>query len=355
MKSKILVINPIHQYGYGAGYSYYPQYLKENFDVDFICLKKDKIIPNEPGFNVIYFESKHNNKHIKLISFVIYCIKRSYLIKYNNIFCVYFSLSFLIGLFGKSKNKIIDIRTGSLEKNKLYNFIGNTYYKISTIPFNRITVLSDSLRNRLKLSRSKTSIVPLGAIKISTQEKKYNQLNLIYVGVFTKRNIHLTIIGLANYIKKRATKLTVHYDIIGFGDKCDIELITKTIKDYNLDKIVILHNRKNHEELKLFFDVANIGVAFVPITDFFDVQPSTKIFEYSLSGMITIATNTHENKKLINSNNGYLCDDNPDSFSDTLCKLEKEIDKFNYDAISNSLSDYTWSNIVNHRLSKLFI
>ncbi len=42
--------------------------------------------------------------------------------------------------------------------------------------------------------------------------------------------------------------------------------------------------------------------------EFYNVQPATKIFEYSMSGLITIATDTFENK--INKwDNGILCDD----------------------------------------------
>ena len=59
------------------------------------------------------------------------------------------------------------------------------------------------------------------------------------------------------------------------------------------------------------------------MTKFYDIQTPTKTFEYIISGLFCIATNTTANKNLINKDNGILCDDNATSFSNALMKLYK--------------------------------
>ena len=111
-----------------------------------------------------------------------------------------------------------------------------------------------------------------------------------------------------------------------------------------------LHGRKNHVELIPYLNRCNIGVAYVPITDYYKYQPATKIIEYVLSGLVCIATNTHENKYLINSINGILCNDTARDFALKLNELSKNLKKLDSQTIRNSLIQHEWQSIVNLNL-----
>jgi len=352
-KPSLLIVNPVHQYGYGAGYAYYPQYLNEDFEIHFICLDKGLPKIDHDGFEVIYMDPGHSLSRVRTIFFTLFTIRHVVRRRYDSILCVYFSFSFLIGLFGRSEKKIVDIRTGSLKRSALLNRLTNMFYKFSTFPFDRILVISDSLLERMNLSRRKTTVLPLGGESIDRSEKEYNAMQLVYVGVFTGRNIDQTIEGLKMYLEKRQTSMPVHYDIIGFGLESDLERMDLLIQNAGLKDIVTVHKKMNHLELVPFFKQATIGVAFVPMTPFFHVQPSTKVFEYALSGLITVATNTKENARVITTDNGRLCDDSASGFADALLSLELELNSFDEKKIRNSLSEYHWEVIVHKKLSKI--
>ena len=181
-------------------------------------------------------------------------------------------------------------------------------------------------------------------------QKEYDDLRLFYVGTLKQRDINKTIEGLILFNKKYP-EVKFYYDIVGFGMPQEEELVKSLIKDNNLDDKIEFHGRINYEELVPFFEKANLGVAYVPMTPYYDCQPSTKIYEYVLSGMYCIATNTYENRILIEPINGIICDDNAESFCEALERYYK-MDKTSFDSaeIRKSMAKYEWSNVVNGQL-----
>ena len=83
---------------------------------------------------------------------------------------------------------------------------------------------------------------------------------------------------------------------------------------YGLSKIINIAGTIPHPQLKPRFDAANIGVSYVPLTDYYDCQPVTKTFEYLLPGMPVVATLTSENRNVIHSENGVLVGDTTEDF-----------------------------------------
>ena len=76
----------------------------------------------------------------------------------------------------------------------------------------------------------------------------------------------------------------------------------------------------------------------------------TKTFEYGLSGLVTIATETKSNQEVINNCNGILIKDNPSSFCDALELLYLHKIKFDSNVIRESFNRYEWNNIVQKEL-----
>ena len=353
MEKKLLIINP-GQFGYKAGYYYYCKYLRNDFDITFLCCDRELDKLKIDGVNVKYvsFEGNKIRRYCRWLNAV---IKEALEGDYDIIFLVYFKLCFIIGLLFKTKKIILDIRTGSIKQNRIKNYLQNIQLKFESFFFRTITILSKELVSVIGLNKKKCHLLPLGSEFLSLHNKNFQELNLLYVGTFNSRRIHETIVGLKLFLENNSEfKEKISYNIFGFGSEDELHLIHKTIEVNYLKDVVKFHGRKNHKELQYYFDNCNIGISYVPMTDYYDYQPPTKTFESILSGMVCIATKTYENSKLINNRNGVLCDDTPESFARALEQVYNRRDTFHSEQIRNTLKNFTWENIVEKNL-KIFL
>jgi glycosyltransferase involved in cell wall biosynthesis len=353
-KPKLLIVNN-GQFGYQAGYYHYAKYLKDEFDITFLCHDRGWSKVELDGIKVQYisFRNKKIVRHLRWVRAVIQEIKVG---GYDIVFSVYFRLCFLIGLlFSSQKTVILDIRTGSLKKNIVTNYLQNLQIKLESLFFKKITILSKGLMKHLGLKAGKCHWLPLGAEVISKRNSHYRDLKLLYVGNLYQRKIHETIVGFAKFYEQFGQYLGCTYDIFGAGTESEEELIRNTIKELNLEGVVVFHGRRCQQDLLPYYRASNVGVCYVPITKFFEFQPPTKTFEYILSGMVCIGTATYENIKLINKTNGLLCRDTPYSFFESLKAFYYKRHLFKYSRIVASLEKYKWSNIVEQNLKPLLI
>ncbi len=348
-KKSLLIINKA-QFGYHTDSFKYCQYLKNEFDITYLCFDTDKKKIVEEGINVIYVP--HEGSFFKKgISFIRFCrnyIKSS---QVDFVFVVYFQMASLLRLGLSSYASILDIRTGAVGQTVKKRKIDNTLLRFESKAFKHITIISESLRDKLKLESEKCHILPLGSDELSKTDKSFKAMNLLYVGTLSSRNIEETVYGLADFIKKYDFKEPdITYDIFGSGTIQEEELLRKTISETGMEGIVKFHGRKTHKELKYYFDNCNIGVNYIPLVDYYECQPPTKLFEYIKAGLLCIATSTYENKRFITEKNGILCDDSAGSFSDALEDVYVSRKKFDSQLIRRSLIDYNWENIVNYNL-----
>lgn len=344
---KLLLINRT-QFGYHIDSYKYCQYLKNNFEITYICFDTGKEKIHEETVTVIYvpYQKSFIKKGINFIKLCRDIIEKE---KYDIIFIVHFLMASLIKLGFEKNDFILDIRTGSVNQNKLKRIIEDNILRIETCFFKKVTIISESLSNKLNININKVHILPLGSDSFVTKKKTFKTINLLYVGTLSGRDIFKTILGLAKLIENKSfknLKIPISYDIIGFGTKSEENLIKKTIEENKLEDIVIFHGRKLHNDLESYFESSNIGISFIPITDFYQCQPPTKTFEYINSGLYCIATNTKEHQNLINDKNGILCEDNSDSFFNALLYLSNNILTINQNEISLTLRNYTWEKII---------
>lgn len=342
---RMIILNQ-NQFGYLNDTYYYCKYLRYDFDLTYLCwfYNYKKIHLNKIR---IYYVSRSGNVVVRNIRYIlrsIFEIKKNH---YDIHFIKYFSGCSLLKLFCPTKKFILDIRTGSVNnKSKLKRKIYNKLIYIESKVFKNITIISESLRNRLNISKHKTFILPVGGDIISETNKLFTTMQLLYVGTFNNRNIEKTIIGFHKFYEEYKNLIDTTYTIIGSGNKTEFFKIKETINKLNISSVVRLVGYKDHESLKKYFDQANIGVSHIPITEYFDCQPPTKTFEYLLSGLCVIGTNTTENKKIINNSNGVLINDDPLSFYNGLIHLYNNMQSFNSRQIANNILRYKWSNII---------
>jgi glycosyltransferase involved in cell wall biosynthesis len=343
---KILIINKSPQFGYHTPYLFFCRYLKTDFDITYISMDFNKKKIDFPNIKIEYVQ-RNKYKIFRTADFYSRIFKTINSGNYDIILIHYFNSCSLLRILYPSKCFILDIRTTAIKNSFLKRYLWNLQLRYEAKLFSHITVLSDSLARKTDLKDHQYHLLPLGAEEISAKEKEYNQMNLLYVGAFVKRNIHDTIEGLYYFYKDYSDKITITYTIIGFGTEVEMELINKTIQKYNLESIVNYAGQIPYSELKGFFDRSNIGVSYVPITAYFDCQPPTKTFEYIMSGLYCISTDTAENRRIIRPENGVLCKDTPASFCEALKEIYTRRTSLNDQTIRTSLPGYKWESIVN--------
>jgi glycosyltransferase involved in cell wall biosynthesis len=347
---KLLIINR-EQFGYNASGYYYSKYLKDDLYVTYMCFDETKERIHIDGVNVKYV-SREGLKLRRGYRFLKNLIAEIKHYKYDIVLIRYFQLCSLLKFFNPSKKFILDIRTGSVARSKKKRFIQDIMMKLESLIFDYITIISLSLVQKLKINKDKVHLLPVGADILSSKDKDFKEIKLLYIGTLSNRNIDQTIIGFKKFYEKFDSETKTSYKIIGYGSIEEENKILKTIRENNLEMTVEFLGRIPHNKLKPYFDESNVGISYVPITDYYQCQPPSKTFEYVLSGLVCIATATSENKKFIDEENGVLCKDNPEDFYKALIKIFSQRNHFNSKKIRESLVDYQWENIVKKNLKK---
>lgn len=337
---KLLIIDRI-QFGFLTDTLKYCEYLANKYEISYICFNRKSPKTVVRGVNVIYVPYT-SVKFINGFLFLFYSIFFSIMLG-GKIFIVYFPNCSYIKrlLFWKKIN--VDIRTLSVEKDAEVRKQFDIKLKHEISYFDSYSYISHGVKEKMNIVNQSSFYLPLGSDIISNENKDYSKMNLLYVGTLHNRNIIDTVVGVHSFLKENP-QIDLHYDIIGDGEELD--QIKNYIRGNNLENVIMVHGRKPYSELKPYFDKCNIGVSYVPIVDWFDVQPPTKTYEYILSGLFTIATATSSNKECITNDNGILINDNPLSFAKALSIIQKDKQKYNSRIIRESLIDFRWSNII---------
>lgn len=86
---------------------------------------------------------------------------------------------------------------------------------------------------------------------------------------------------------------------------------------------------------------------YVQVASCYDKRPAIIAFEYLLSGMACIATNTLMNRLIVDKSNGVLCNDTPESFASALSELSTIMFDLNSENILRDSYKWGWENICN--------
>ena len=328
------------QYGYHIDTLKYCDFLSLNYQVTLFCINNKLPKVKEKNINVEYSPYFRNEK-IRTAMFLLLCIVK--MIRLHGIvFIHYFPYCYILKILFPHKKMVLDIRTLSVSENLKQRQNFDNHLKHACSKFKYVSVISKGVADILGVHDY--FLLPLGAEHISSVQKKYQKLRLLYVGTFYNRHLEKTIEGLFLFLKNNP-KVDIKYQIIGFGEGEDV--VKQSISQYKLNKNVEFLGRKQYSELKQYFDIANIGVSFVPITDYYNYQPPTKTFEYVLSGLYCIATKTEANKEVISDVNGVLINDTSGDFCNALEIVYQKRQYIREAAVRQSLDDYTWNNLLN--------
>jgi Glycosyl transferases group 1/Glycosyl transferase 4-like len=360
---KSLLIIPKSQYGYNTDYYKMATYFaKKNIKVTILCFDQEyKKIEPEDNINVIYLELNKNKiiNHMKynfeIIKFI-YEKRNTYnwvIISGTIEFCGFIPL--VLKKFTPKITWLMDIRTCAVFKNEKKRWFYDNAIKWSAKFFDHITIISDLVAKRLNIKDF--IVLPLGADKlvdITNKVFKKEEINLLYVGTFENRNIENVVKAYDNFCIKINPKIKTRFDIVGFShSKNTQDVVLNSINAAKNKDSIIYHGRKTHDEIKVLFENATVGVSYIPKTDYFDVQPPTKTFEYIMNGIICLGTNTTANAQIINDINGILVEEDIDNIEEGILKIFNRLNIYKSNEISKTVESYTWGNIEERFLSSL--
>ena len=316
-KEKLLIIDK-HPLGKLVDVYKWCVYLRDDYDITLICFDSEDEHLEIDGVKVRYV-SCSGAVVVRGLRYILCCLWKILFFK-GKIVVEYFERCDVLKRFFPNKQMLLDVRTLSINPDADKRKMSDKALVASCKLYDATSVISGSVKHKIGEVGRPVYILPLGADCISSAPKVYNSMRLLYVGTFNGRDLDKTIRGLSLFCGK-FPGADIHYDIIGSGNHREDEFLSSLVKNLDMQSKVTFHGRVPNNQLAPYFDRVNIGVSFVPITEYYTCQPPTKTFEYILSGLFTIATATDENKKIVSEANGLLIDDTEDAFADALEKI----------------------------------
>ena len=346
MKKKKLLIVDKHQFGYLTDVYQWCKYLSSIYDITVISADVGDSKFSIPGVRVFLVNFKLP-RTIRALLFILTAL--IYVAQCNGVILVeYFQGCSILKKVFRWKRMMVDVRTLSVSPDKAHRDNYNKRLQKDLKDFDEVIAISEGVIKQMNISN--VHLLPLGADCISMIPKTYNdELRLLYVGTFRWRNLEDTIEGVKLFHESNPT-IKISYDMVGAGEVGQVEKFKLLAKELGLEHIITLHGQIPYTELKPFFDKCNIGISYVPMTDYYDCQPPTKTYEYILSGLFCIATATTSNRELITRDNGLLIKDNAKDFALGLEQYLKIKNDLNDTLIRQSLADSTWKRIVADKL-----
>jgi hypothetical protein len=203
-KKKILILAS-EQFGFSTTLFKYCEYALNEFDFTYVCwdykLPKVKL----PGVRVIYVSRESNLivRNFKLLQ----AFHKEIQFVYDLVFVTYSRGISIVKLLNPHANFAIYIDTFGVMSNNIKRAIYDFALKLEVLVFEKITVISTGVGNRLGLK--KHQILPLGGERYSSLTNPLEQLCLLYVGTLFNRNIIESVKGFHKYIKLHSTNETV--------------------------------------------------------------------------------------------------------------------------------------------------
>ena len=348
MRRHVLIIDR-HQFGSLVDPYQYCRHLGKDLDFTYVCWDYGHPTPSVENTRVILV-SRSGSKLARLSRFIRRSLTEMAGSKYDLHIVVYFAGCGILGLLSRIVPTVLDIRTGYVAGGRIRTWFRNALIAVESTFFSDVSIITEGLRKQLRLKESKCVVIPLGADPIEVQRKDFSCLKLLYVGTLQHRRIHDTVRGLSLFCQRAGADVLPEYEIVGSGRPSDEEALRAAIAECACGTRIRYYGRVPHSELLPFFQRNNVGVAYIPIVPAFESQPSTKVFEYLLAGMVVLATETTENRRVITTENGVLCRDTPEGFCSALADLHRLRVTYDSAPIRLGTERHTWAHITRDQL-----
>lgn len=345
MKKKLLILSA-SQFGYLTDILKYCEFAREEFDITVVSWDYGRLKIEIPGVIVKYVprDSSLLTRNLKLLQTFSDEIKRGY----DVVFANYSRGISLVRLLNPGSNFMIDVRTLCVNSKRFTRLTYDFFLRTEIRFFKHISVISEGVGRKLGLK--KFHLLPLGGERFTTSPKTFEKLSFLYVGTLNNRNIIDCVKGFHEYIKSlESMESAPIFTIVGNSPNHELNEIKDYVEAHNLNNNIIVVGAVPYNQLNSHFEKANIGISYVPLRPYFEYQPPTKTFEYLISGLPVIATNTYENKRIVKDGAGILIDDNIQAFTDSIHQAYQKKDTFDSESLIRTYSEFTWERIVHEK------
>jgi glycosyltransferase involved in cell wall biosynthesis len=277
--------------------------------------------------------SSNRKRALTFISKVIEILKKNHFsVVHIHNSCPYF---FLIKILASGKAKYIYHTTSyPISTTKFMKYKQMIKNFIQCLLMDKIIVQSEELRLKLIGIRNlkRTDVVPVGFNKnyfypIDKTKRGHfrsllnideNHPLLVYCGAIAK----LRQLDRLMEAFKQVHKTFPDVKLLMVGDGNALEDLKEFTVALGISKSLIFTGRVSHHEVVNYIAMADIGISYVPINENYNYNPPLKTFEYLACGLLTVATNTVSNRRIIKDGfNGILVDDNSEQIASVIVKL----------------------------------
>ena len=344
----LVVLNQI-QYGYHTPWYFFCKHLRGRYDVVYVCW--DYGYPHVPDEGVtVRYVTRHGSRPARLARFVAAAMKEISAHPEAVKIVRYFRGCSLLRMARGTRDMVFDIRSGSVLRTPLRRKFEDTLIRLESLFYRHITILSRDLIPYLRLPEQKCHVVPLGGEPMGLEPRTFDGVHLLYIGTLFQRELHKTVEGFAQFARSVPPSVPLSYDIVGDGPDNDRRKIDDAVQDAGLDGTVRCHGRIAYTRLSDLASRCNVGVAFVPLNDYFRSQPVTKIYEYLLAGMPVVATRNPQVVPVLDDENGVLHDDTAEGFAGALREIWGRRQAYDSVRIARDARQYSWEGIVHMNL-----
>ena len=344
-----LILLTKDQFGYHTDFFMYAKYLAHKFDVEVICLDKGLSQFQVDGVTVNYIKSKGRlGRWLKLLLSILDKTESSIVL------VKYFPGCFLLRALRPKTPIILDVRTLSVDHIFLKRKIEDFILKAESIVFRYVTLVSKQLKVKMWGKLDRYFVVRLGAEPTlessgSVSFSCMDRIELLYVGTLHNRNIDQLVIGLHQFCSINP-KNPYHLTVIGSGYRGEEAQIQNLISRLHLESRVTFMGYVGREHIGQHFANADIGIVHVPNVSYFEVQPSTKLYEYWSYGLPVLASEYSMNVLEVSEGTGYLYPASAQGFCEALGRiLDKDL-YFDRSLIAKKSSQNSWPKIVDSEL-----
>ncbi|NJO88916.1 MAG: glycosyltransferase [Chloroflexia bacterium] len=270
------------------------------------------------------------------------------------------------------KNWILDVRTVHVGNDEgqysRLSYLKNQLTHFESLFFTQVIALTDPIKRMLTPHWRSIPVIPLGANfdRLTPNPAINHQMRIrlginaltkiyIYTGILDpQRNIIIML-----HAFERLKHLDVHLLVVGFCRNHDyFNYLKAEVTAMGMDTLVSFTGQIKYEEVVNYYHVANIGISFIPQTEYFTDQPPTKLFEYIAAELLVVSTSTKSVKSILCDKELILTQDNINDFScallsaynlsvDDASKMKK--------AAKYKVSGYNWNCIIKEKLLPVYL
>jgi len=269
--------------------------------------------------------------------------------------------SFLVPFFCRRDQGvwIYEKVSGKTEGSKLNRFIYDKLSAFGARFFDQTTILNEALRDKIfgEGPVKNVSILPLGAsiAKFSSVKKdktiwrhygfSEEDTILIYIGDMGP-NRHLDEMFKAFQLLKQRSEF-VQLKLVMVGGSEEDRAPLKSLRDeLSLSESIVFTGVIPYEDAPRYLVSADIGLAYIPKSDIFDVQLPLKTFEYLAASLAVVATDTVGNLEAVEDGvNGVITTDDYRDFATGIMRVlrDSELQTRIRNNAHASVGEYDWA------------